>query len=91
MSKIYISKHDIGILSIAALRYSIGRKTTMPDTVIGIARQYIHDFCDSDIVLMWQDCERQERYEKYGDPVIDKPIWIQWAEIVKAEKERRKL
>lgn len=89
--KTYLNHDDFGILAVCALRYAAIRKTEVPDAVIGIVREHIRELKNEDIIILWRDCERQRQTGRYGDPVVDKPSWLMWAEIVKAEKARRGL
>ena len=89
--KSYISDDDLGILAVCALRYCMARRTESPDAVIGIVREYISELIDSDILILYNDCLRQRETGRYSESAIDKPSWLAWAEVVRKEKERRKL
>ena len=91
MSKdIKLSQEDFGLLSICAIRYCHGRMTYMPDLVRGVIKPYLKDISDKDLSIMIEDCDFQKRMNLYGDECIDKPGWLQWEELLKEEKERRR-
>ena len=87
--KIDIERDDFGTLCICALRYCHGRQTYMPSLVPGLVREHLKEFTDKDIAGMVDDCEYQRRANLYGDEKIDKPGWLAWEKIVKAERDRR--
>ena len=87
--KIDIERDDFGTLCICALRYCHGRQTYMPSLVQKIVRKYLEDFADRDIAVMVDDCEFLRRNNLYGDEKIDKPNWLAWEKLVKAEMDRR--
>lgn len=76
-------------LAICALRYCQGRQTYMPDLVRGIVRSNLNKISDNTLQIMINDCEFQARMKLYGDPRIDKPGWIKWAEELNEEKKNR--
>ena len=84
-----ITQKDFGTLAICAIRYCHGRQTYMPSLVREIIAPHLPDVSDIDLMVMINDCEFQERYNLYGDERIDKPGWIQWKELLVAEKNRR--
>ena len=86
-----IKSDDFGTLAICALRYCMGRQTYMPGAVRDVVKPHLRDMDDRDIKVMWEDCERQKEWNDFGDPVIDKPGWLEWAKTIKKEKERRGL
>lgn len=82
---------ELSTLCICALRYSMGRKTYMPKTVIEICEKYIAEFDDSTILTMLHDCVQQEEEQKYGDERIDKPLWVSWRRRLEEEAYGRKI
>lgn len=86
---IKIEKEDFGILAVCAIRYCQGRETYMPRLVRGILRPYLEDLSDKDLQVMINDCEDQELMGNYGNPLIDKPGWIEWKKMLLKEKEER--
>lgn len=86
---VQISPEKLGTLAICALRYCQGRETYMPGLVRDIVRPFLPWLRDLDILTMLEDCDRQKRYNLYGDDRIDKPGWDEWREQVQAEQKRR--
>lgn len=86
---ISVNEHDFGILAICAIRYCQDRQTYMPDLVRGIVKPILPKLEDNDIDVLLRDCEYQEQMRLYGDEQIDKPGWLKWEEVLKAEKNRR--
>ena len=83
------NNEDFGTLAICAIRYCFGRMTYMPDLVRDIVRPHLKELTDKDLGVMLEDCEFQKRMNMYGDPVIDKPGWLQWKVELEKEKKRR--
>lgn len=86
---ISVNEHKFGILAICAIRYCQDRQTYMPDLVRGIVASLLPKLEDRDIDIMLDDCDFQRRMNLYGDGRIDKPGWLKWEEVLKAEKNRR--
>ena len=86
---IELSEHDFGTLAICAIRYCHGRQTYMPEMVMGIVREHLDELSNKDLAVMINDCDYQERNNLYGNEHIDKPGWIEWKNLLVAEKERR--
>ena len=84
-----ITPTDLGTLAICAIRYCQGRQTYMPDLVRRIVTPHLGELTDKDLQVMINDCDFQERCKLYGDERIDKPGWLQWKELLLAEKQRR--
>ena len=85
-----LRKEDFGTLAICAIRYCQGRMTYMPDTVRKIIIPFLQSMDDRDIGVMLEDCKTQASMQLYGDERIDKPGWLEWEHLLKAEKERRR-
>ena len=90
MTKINLKPNDFGTLAICAIRYCHGRMTYMPDLVRGVIKPHLKDISDKDLSIMIEDCDFQKRMDLYGDERIDKPGWLQWEQLLKEEKERRR-
>ena len=92
MSKITIelSQEDLGTLIICALRYCAGRKTYIVSLILGIVKPFISKLSDKDIGVLLNDYKEQERSENFGDSIIDKPLWIEWGELLQNEQDKRK-
>ena len=85
---ITLTPNNFATLAICAIRYCHGRQTYMPSLVQGIVRGHLTELDDRDLSVMLNDCERMGDLD-FGDPLIDKPGWIEWHEVLKKEKERR--
>ena len=86
---IKVSSDDFATLCICAIRYCHGRQTYMPSLVQGIVGEHLHEFSDRDLEVMISDCDYQERFNLYGDEIIDKPSWLAWKDRLLKERERR--
>ena len=84
-----LNEKDFATLAIFALRYSMGRRSYAPGYVTGIVKPHIKEISHGDLVVMANDCDDQRRMEQYGDPIIDRPGWLEWEQLVKKEKARR--
>ena len=71
------SKNEIFLLFGSALRYSLGRKTYITDTVANLIRNNLHLFNKMDLNRLVDDIIREEQYNNLGDDHIDKPIWLE--------------
>lgn len=85
-----ISDDNFGMLCICALRYCQGRQSYMPDLIRSIIRRHFSNIRDSDLQIMIEDCEFQERMNLWGDEKIDKPGWVRWKEELLIVQEKRK-
>lgn len=84
-----LEPEDFGTLCICALRYCHGRQTYMPGLVRQIIRPHLTELSYRDLSVMIDDCDFQRRFNLYGDPMIDKPGWIEWEQELMRERERR--
>lgn len=84
-----MDQSDFGTLCVCALRYCHGRQTYMPSLVQEIVKANIDKISDKDIRVMRDDCDFQQRFDLYGDTVIDKPGWIEWREFLDNEIIKR--
>lgn len=84
-----LNAEHFATLAICAIRYCHGRQTYMPGLVQDIVKGHLKDLEDTDIRVMIEDCEFQERMNLYGDERIDKPGWMKWKQILMEEYKRR--
>lgn len=84
-----LDEEDFGTLCICALRYCQGRRTYMPSWVMEIVKPFLPVLSDKDIDIIVDDCERQRKFDLYGDDLVDKPEWLVWEETVRAEQRKR--
>ena len=86
--KITLNPEEFATLAICAIRYCHGRQTYMPSLVQGIIRPHLPELEDRDLYVLLKDCEDMSDFD-YGDPVIDKPGWLQWRKELEDERNRR--
>ena len=86
-----IEQEDFATLCVCAIRYCQGRKTYMPSLVQGIVLEHLSDLSDKDLAVLLADAEFQEKFDLYGDEMIDKPGWLKWREKLQKEVEKRAL
>lgn len=77
---------DFGAVCNCAVRYAIGRMTYMPSIVVGFIKPLLPKLNNRTLWCLERDIEGTDRY---GDPEIDKPLWLGLLEAVKDEIERR--
>lgn len=89
MKDINLNQTDLGILAICAIRFCQGRQSYMFHVVREVIRPHLDKLKTTDLWVMLEDCEDQEKevyFDLYGD---DKPGWIKWKKEIEAELERR--
>lgn len=76
---------------ICAVRYSIGRRTYMPDLVTRYIKPLLPFLSDNTLAVMRRDVEEPETsaFGSYGDD-CDKQTWMRFLGEIKKEQERRK-
>ena len=82
------SDEDFGIMLNCAVRYSLGRMTYMPHTVISFITPLLPYIDDYTLIIMIRDIGSSY---SYGDEQIDKPAWMKFLQDCKNEKQRRNL
>ena len=75
-----------GAVCNCAVRYAIGRMTYMPSIVVGFIKPLLPKLNNRTLWCFERDIEGANGY---GDPDIDKPLWMDFLKAVKAEIERR--
>lgn len=80
-------------LIMAAVRYCMGRRTYMPSYVTGYIKPLLSEVSCKLLFLLERDIKEQGKYgdDAYGDPNIDKPIWMGLYENVVKEISNRKM
>lgn len=79
-------------LIMAAVRYCIGRRTYMPSYITGYIEPLLSEVSCKLLYLLERDIKEQGKYgdDAYGDPNIDKPVWMGFYERVTKEIANRK-
>lgn len=72
---------DLGCIMNSALRYSLGRQTYMPSTVMSFVRRYIHLLDTRTISVMIEDIER----ELHVEDLYERAGWIQLRDELKVQ------
>lgn len=85
-----ITPNDFGILATCAIRYCRGKPLSPLQRVVEIVKQHLPEMPDTVLDNMEHDNRIQKGWDLYGDPVLDKPIWMDWKEAVETEQKRRK-
>ena len=82
-----VSSEDFGAILVCAERYACGRQTYMPSIVTGFIRPLLPYISHNSLTVMLRDLEGAYGY---GNPVIDKPLWMTLMSDIRSEIERRK-
>lgn len=79
-------------LIMAAIRYCLGRRTYMPEYITGYIKPLLSEVSCKLLYLLERDIKEQGKYgdDAYGDPDIDKPVWMGFYEAVVKEIAYRK-
>ena len=84
-----LDNDDFGAILNCAVRYAIGRETYMPSLVIGFIKPMIPYLNDKTLWCFDQDVTEAKWNGGYGHPRIDEPGWIEFREVVRAERVKR--
>lgn len=79
---------DFESILICAVRYSIGRRTYMPSTVCSYITKLIPRLSLKSLSVIERDILDAENFG-YGDENIDKPVWMEFLDNIRAEIKRR--
>ena len=79
-NKNLVINDDFESILICAVRYSIGRRTYMPSTVIRYITPLLSSLSSTTLFCMKRDVEEAEKENRLGDENIDKPLWISFKE-----------
>ena len=77
---------DFGAVCNCAVRYAIGRMTYMPSIVVGFIKPMLPKLDNRTLWCFERDIEDANGY---GDPEVDKPLWMDFLKAVKSEIKRR--
>lgn len=81
---------DFGCVLNCAVRYSLGRQTYMPHTVMGYIKPLLPHLTKRTLVCMERDIREAESFGVgYGSETIDKPAWLNFLQEVQNELSRR--
>lgn len=85
------SDNDFQAILICAVRYSIGRRTYMPELVTRYIKPLLPQMTDNTLAVMRRDVEEPETsaFGSYGDE-CDRETWMRFLREIKEEQERRK-
>ena len=80
-------------LIMAAIRYCLGRRTYMPEYITGYVKPLLTKVSCKLLYLLERDIKEQGKYgdDAYGDPNIDKPVWMGFYENITEEISNRKM
>ena len=81
---------DFGSVCIFALRYSMGRRTYAPSTVIGFIARNFESLDTVDLIVMLKDIEGYDKMHKgdFGDD-CDKLDWLRFKTELDTEIKKR--
>lgn len=80
---------DFGAVLNCAVRYALGRKTYMPSMVIDFITPLVPHLNNKTLWCFDQDLTNAKWEGGYGDPDIDRPAWLQFHGLVRAERVKR--
>lgn len=81
---------DFGCVLNCAVRYSLGRQTYMPHTVMSYIKSLLPHLTKRTLVCMERDIREAESFGVgYGSETIDKPAWLNFLQEVQNELSRR--
>lgn len=80
-----IDRHDLGILLLHSLRYSVGRMSTAPSTTSDLIRNYARAIPDADLGLILRDLREEIRLDRlsaaFGRSALghdcDRRTWVE--------------
>ena len=74
-----------------AFRYALGRETYASTLVIEHVKSKVQDFADLDLIKMAEEINEANDLDMLGSPDIDKPIWLDFKEYLKAKLKERNI
>ena len=80
---------DFQSVLICAERYACGRRSYMPDIIIGYITPLLPVLSETTLGALCRDLNEAMTLHNLGDPTIDAPGWVRLFEHVKAEIKRR--
>lgn len=81
-----LANDDFGAILNCAVRYALGRRTYMSSLVIDFITPLLSELNDKTLWCFDQDITEQRWSGGYGDPQVDEPLWMQFHELVRAER-----
>ena len=82
---------DYEIILVCAVRYACGRRTYMPSIVIRYIAPLLPQLSERTLTVLERDIADAGKFGGYGDEYIDKPLWIEFLECVRAEIGKRRM
>lgn len=80
---------ELGCILNCAVRYSLGRRTYMPHTVMGYIKPLLPYLTKRTLVCIERDIREVESDTGLGSETIDKPAWLDFLQEVQNELSRR--
>lgn len=84
-----VSDDEFGLMMNCAVRYSMGRETYMPSSVINFITPLLSQLTTKTLVCMDRDLDEPQIFGGLGHEKIDAPKWREFHTNIKAELERR--
>lgn len=81
-----VTKEMLGDVIVCAVRYACGRRTYAVDEVVAVASSLVPDLADHTLRTISKDLRK---VKDYGDPDIDKPLWMGLLGKIDGELARR--
>lgn len=84
---------DFASMMVCAVRYALGRQSSMPGIVIGFITPLLPVLSDKAIGCLERDVRDPMTYGcgSYGDEKIDKPGWMRFLAALEEERKKRGL
>ena len=82
---------DFELILTCAVRYACGRRTYMPSTVIRYIAPLLPQLSERTLTVLERDIANAGKFGGYGDEYIDKPLWMEFLECVRAEIGKRRM
>lgn len=86
MQNVNVKSEEFGIVLNCAIRYALGRKTYVPQTVVNFIKPLLPKISDKTLSCMEHDIVSAKNY---GNINIDKPIWLEFLNEIQAEQIQR--
>ena len=90
MTDITITDDEFQQFIIYAERYAIGRMTYVPSEVNNIILKYLPFIANNTLGVLIRDIELESDRDMLGMD-FDKKMWLELLEVLKAEREKRKV
>ena len=82
---------DFELILTCAVRNACGRRTYMPSTVIKYITPLLPQLSDRTLTVLERDIADADKFGGWGDEYIDKPLWMEFLECVRAEIGKRRM